>query len=182
MGLDMTNNLSEIFAQQGTQQFLEQICNPVVISGAQEFYSRQSEIFSETREGKSVFEWQLVGKPTVLIVNGAFGKKLADLAGVPFISNHYQYPTDEFNQARSGEVVFGMEKAASGIPTAIIQKDLALSLLEPMSKREKDMERVVSKVQDLMDKQGLSAEELLQHLERIEETIQFKPSPSEPVA
>lgn len=177
----MNEDLSQAFAEQGMQRLLEQIRTPKIISGATEFYSHQAEIFSDTRDGASVFEWQLQGKPTVLIINGAHGKKLAEMAGVPFVSKHFQYPTKEFDRVRAGQEVLGMEKAASGIPTAMIQKDLALTLLDPWHRRHAEMEKIITKLEDLMDKQGMTGEEILQYLERLEESMASEPATTRPV-
>lgn len=174
----MVQNLSDVFLEQGLGSFLEQVRSPTVIRGSEAFYSSQAQIYAETRDRQSVFEWKLEGKPDVLIVNGDVGKTLAQMADVPFETTFYQYPTEEFKRVRMGQSVLGMEKASSGVPTAFIQKDLALRLIDPVLAREAQMQKVIDKLNEMIEEKGWTPEEILQHLEKLEDGLHPDASPS----
>lgn len=178
----MAQNLSDVFAEQSVADFLKQVRHPHIIEGANAFYNTQAKIYAQTRDQSAVFEWRLEGRSDVLIVNGDVGRKLAQAANVPFETTFFQYPTDKFKKVRSGQAVLGIEKAASSVPTAFIQKDLALSLIDPVMAREAQMQKVIDKLNDMIEKKGWTPEEVLQHLEKLEDGLYSPSSPSEPVA
>ena len=148
--------------------------NPVVIKGANSFYSHQALLTEEVSQGNKMCEWDVVGRPSVLIMSQKHAQALLAFSDLPLVENRMQYPTEDFERARHGEIALGMTKERSDM-VVMINKDIVMSLIDPMTRHENEMQNVVQRLQTFMDERDLAPSDIDDILDRLEQEY---PKPS----
>lgn len=136
------------------------------IVGANDFYAKQGHMFEAMRKKSAIFEWQVRGEPDVLIMPADYGRALLAHTDLPLVTSHMQYPKKEFTKTRHGKMAYGFEKK-SGIVAIMINKDIVLGLIDPVRAAENEMQQLVGRIGDIMQETGMSAQEIMQELEKI---------------
>lgn len=162
----MEKSLKAQFAEGRIAQILaDKIASADIIDGANAFDRRQHEIFTDIAAGNKVLEWHVKGKNDVLLLSPLYALPLLKVAGnIPLERTHYQYPSDKFNKVRRGGSALGLEKRDE-IRVVMMNKQQVLNLIDPLRQHEEELKAVIEKVESLMDKKGLSSEQVIKLLD-----------------
>ena len=147
--------------------------NPTIIEGSNAFYSHQALLTDEVSPGNVMCEWQVKGKPDVLIMSEKHAKALLSVSEMPLVENFMQYPTKDFERARSGEIALGMTKVYTPM-VVVMQKQAVMDLIDPAVRHENETRALVERIQEIMEERGLSPSEFKSQLDR------DYPKPDEP--
>lgn len=149
--------------------------DPVVMEGANAFYSHQALLTEEVSQGSKMCEWNVTGRPSVLIMSEKHAKALLAFSDMPLVENRMQYPTKDFERARHGEIALGMTKERSPM-VVMMNKEIVMGLIDPMARHESEMRGLVERMQTFMDERGFAPSDMDDVLDRLEQEY---PKPSD---
>ncbi len=167
--MKVTTNLTKIFDRNKVADEIRHfVQNAEVMKGSSSFHSNQKNLTEKVSRGRCMYEWQSKGKEAVLIMSQKHAEALLDTLAIPLVTNRMQYPTKEFEQARSGEIALGMTKENSDM-VVMINKQLVIESIDPVANHERNIQIVLERLQNFMSERGYSLEEMMKIIDKLEE-------------
>ena len=137
-----------------------------IIKGGKGFYSSQSFITHNVRNGERVCEWRVPNYQPVLIMPEKVGRALLQHSNLQLVEKHAQYPKTEFNLVRQGDIAFALSAARSPI-AIMISKEKVEELLYAMEHGQSDKAHLYEYVEGFMKDQNLEPQEVERLLENL---------------
>lgn len=161
--------LSDVFRASSIAEDLKaKLDDPIHIQGAQAFYNHQKVINQEVASGHKVAVWSTKGKDDVVLMAERYGRPLAQAAGLELQESRMQYPKEFFDQAREGKIALEMTRERHESVFMINKQDV-FDNIDPVASQEREMEGLIKDIQDYMEDNGISPQEMRQAIRKLKE-------------